>query len=97
MKKLALLIIIALFSAITIQAQESKNFTQQFVALEKAPLSELMGDLKTKDDYVYEAIYRSKMSLEEFEVNVGVKHPLAFVYATYSGSGSVATFDKILG
>lgn len=96
MKKLGLLPIIGLFSIITIRAQESKNFTKQFLALEKAPLSDVMGELKTKDDYVYEAIYLSKMPLDEFEVNVGVRMPLAFVYANYKGNGSVEKFDKIL-
>jgi|GEM_PF-6563325 len=96
MKKLGLLLIIGLFSIITIRAQESKNFTKQFLALEKAPLSDVIGELKTKDDYVYEAVYLSKMPLEGFEVSVGIKMPLAFVYATYKGKGTVEIFDKIL-
>jgi len=96
MKKLGLLFIIGLFSIITIRAQESKNFTKQFLTLDKAPLSEVLGELKTKDDYVYEAIYLSKMPLEGFEVNVGIRMPLAFVYAKYKESGSVEKFDKIL-
>ena len=96
MKKLGLLLIIGLFSIISIRAQESKNFTKQFLALEKAPLSDVMRELKTKDDYVYEAIYLSKMPLDGFEVNVGLRMPLAFVYATYKGNGSLENFNKIL-
>ncbi len=96
MKKLGILIIIGLFSMITIRAQESKNFTKQFQILEKAPLSDVMGKLKTTDDYVYESIYLSKLPLDEFEVNVGIKMPLAFVYAVYKGSHSREKFDTIL-
>lgn len=94
MKKIGLILIIGLFSIITIRAQNS--FTKQFSALEKAPLSDVMGELKTKDDYVYDVIYFSKMHLEGFEVNVGVKMPLAFVYAKYKESGSIEKLDKIL-
>src|SRR6218665_3985128 len=96
MKKLGLLLIIGLFSIITISAQESKNFPKQFLALEKAPLSDVIGGLKTKDDYMYEGIYLSKIPLEGFEVSVGIKMPLAFVYATSKGKGTIESFDKIL-
>lgn len=94
MKKLGLLLIIGLFSIITIRAQESKNFAKQFESLEKATLPDVVGELKTKDDYVYEAIYFSKMPLDGFEVNIGIIS-LPSVYATYKGKGSVEIFDKI--
>lgn len=95
MKNLGLIMMIGLFSIITVRAQESKNFTKQFVAVEQAPLSDVIGELKTKEDYVYDEIYYSKMPLDGFEVNVGISF-LPFVFAKYKENGSLEKFDKIL-
>lgn len=77
-------------------AQDAKKFSKQFETLAKAPMEEVIGALKTKEDYVYDAVYHSKISLDEFETSIGIRGGIGFLFATYKVKATTKDFDRIL-